>query len=139
MMLPLKFLARPPARRWLLCEAALALALARLLIAAVPFRIVARWLALAPQTGPCDGQLAAAVCRAVETAARHVPFQALCLPQAVAAKAMLARRGCGTTLHLGAGLTSPGTMAAHAWLEAGGQVIIGAAGKDGVTPLARFG
>jgi Transglutaminase-like superfamily len=72
-------------------------------------------------------------------AARNVPWSAVCLPQAMAAKAMLARRGCGSSFHLGANYNAQGKLIAHAWLVAGGTVVVGAAGIGGVTPLARFG
>ena len=134
-----KFIALPRADKWLLCEACLALALARLLVLTVPFRFVARWLAMAPETAGSDDGRITRICHAVETAARHVPFNAVCLPQAMAAKAMLARRGCGSSFHLGVSLSSPGGMSAHAWLEAGGRIVIGASGMVQITPVARFG
>ena len=57
----------------------------------------------------------------------------------MAAKAMLARRGCGSSIHLGAGFGAAEKLIAHAWLEAGGKVVVGAAGIPGMSPLARFG
>ena len=77
--------------------------------------------------------------QAVTMAARNVPWNAVCLPQAMAAKAMLARRGCGSSFHLGADFDAQGKLIAHAWLVAGGTVVVGAAGIADVTPLARFG
>jgi hypothetical protein len=127
------------ARRVMVVEAALFLALARLLVLTVPFRRIAPWLALAPETGRNDETLAAAVREAVTVAARNAPWNAVCLPQAMAAKAMLARRGFGSSFHLGADYDGQGKLVAHAWLEAGGEVIIGADGIPGMAPLARFG
>ena len=75
---------------------------------------------------------------AVTIAARNVPWNAVCLPQAMAAKAMLARRGHGSALHLGAKAEGDG-LAAHAWLVAGGEIVVGEAGIAGMAPLARFG
>src|SRR5947208_1752518 len=86
--------------RRLLCEATLMLAGARLLVLTVPFRRLAPWLAGAPETSSCDLALLGRVRLAVTTAARNVPWNAVCLPQALAAKAMLARRGCGSSVHL---------------------------------------
>jgi hypothetical protein len=77
--------------------------------------------------------------QAVTVAARNVPWNAVCLPQAMAAKAMLARRGQGSALHLGAGKAEAGGFMAHAWLVAGGEIVIGEAGAQAVTPLTRFG
>lgn len=127
------------AQRLLVVEAMLMLALARLVVRTVHFRHIAPWLARAPETEVCDEALAARVREAVETAARNAPWNAVCLPQAMAAKAMLARRGHGSSFHLGANYDGRGRLIAHAWLEAGGSVIVSAQGVPGMTPLARFG
>jgi Transglutaminase-like superfamily len=133
------FLGMSNADRFLVCEAILALALARLIVLTVPFRLMAPWLSRGPQTDACDEALLLAVRTAVSTAARNVPWNAVCLPQAMAAKAMLTRRGCGSSFHLGAGFNAQGQLIAHAWLVAGGTIVVGAAGIGSVTPLARFG
>jgi hypothetical protein len=133
------FLGMSGADRLMVCEAVLMLALARLMVLTVPFRFMAPWLARAPDTGTCDEELLSSVRRAVMTAARNVPWNAVCLPQAMAAKAMLARRGCGSSFHLGAGFGAADKLIAHAWLVAGGKVVVGAAGIADVAPLARFG
>lgn len=135
----LTFLGMRCADRFLVCEAILALALARLIVLTVPFRLMAPWLSRAPQTDACDEALLLRVRKAVTTAARNVPWNAVCLPQAIAAKAMLTRRGCGSSFHLGAGFNAQGQLIAHAWLVAGGTIVVGAAGIGSVTPLARFG
>jgi hypothetical protein len=115
------------------------LALARLIVLTVPFRYVVPWLSRASQTDSCREVLLLGVRKAVTTGARNVPWNAVCLPQAMAAKAMLARRGCSSTLHLGATIDTNGNLIAHAWLISGGEAIIGAAGMPGMSPLARFG
>jgi hypothetical protein len=134
-----RFLAMSGADRWRVCEAIVLLGLARFIVLTVPFRLVAPWLARAPETGTCDEALLLQVGQAVTTAARNVPWNAVCLPQAMAAKAMLARRGCGSAFHLGATFDENGKVIAHAWLRAGGKVVVGAAGIAGMSPLARFG
>jgi hypothetical protein len=133
------FLAMRGGNRLLVCEAAAMLAIARLTVLTVPFRVMARWLSRVPETGSCDVALVSRVRDAVTVAARNVPWNAACLPQAMAAKAMLARRGCGSAFHLGANCDGRHTLTAHAWLEAGGTVVVGAAGVPFVTPLASFG
>jgi hypothetical protein len=133
------FLHLSAAERCLICEAALMLALARLIVVTVPFRLIAPWLRRAPAEPSCDQKLLLAVRQAVTIAARNVPWNAVCLPQALAAKSMLARRGWGSTFHLGATFDSNGKLIAHAWLVAGGQVVVGAAGMPGMSPLARLG
>ena len=133
------FLGMSRADRWLVCEAIVMLGMARFIVITVPFRLMAPWLSRAPHTRSCDEALLLRVRQAVTTAARNVPWNAVCLPQAIAAKAMLARRGCGSSFHLGADLNAKGKLTAHAWLVAGGTVVVGAAGIRCVTPLARFG
>jgi hypothetical protein len=125
--------------RSLVCEAVLTLALARVLVLTIPFRFLVPWLSRRPQASSCNEALLVCVRKAVTTAARNVPWNAVCLPQAMAAKAMLARRGCGSSFHLGADFNSEGKLIAHAWLVAGGSVVVGAPGIPSVTPLARFG
>ena len=127
------------ADRLLVCEAILALTVARLIVMTVPFRVIEPWLSRAPATGVCDEVLLLSVRKAVTTAARNVPWNAVCMPQAIAAKAMLARRGCGSSFHLGADLDAGGKLVAHAWLVVGDTIVVGSAGIAGVTPLARFG
>ena len=133
------FRARSGSERWLLCEAILMLALARICVLAVPFRLLARCLERAPDKTPSDPALIARVRSAVATAAGNVPWNAVCLPQAIAAKAMLARRGQGSAFHLGAAIDANGKLIAHAWLECDGEIVTGAAGIHGMAHLARFG
>jgi Transglutaminase-like superfamily len=130
------------AERRLTVEAACFLGLARFLILLVPFRRIAPWLQRKPRgserpTAP-DRALAGNVRRAVTTAAHHVPWNAVCLPQAMAAKFMLARRGFDSTLHLGVARKGANDLIAHAWLEAGSAIVVGERGVDRVTPVARF-
>jgi hypothetical protein len=127
------------AERRLVIEAAAMLALARLVVRLLPFRVIAAGLRRWPESGAADPALARRVRAAVTIAARNVPWNAVCLPQAIAAKAMLALRGSGSALHLGAAFDGDGRIVAHAWLTAGGEVVIGAGGVAGVSALARFG
>ena len=71
---------------------------------------------------------------AVETLGAGV----LCLPRALAAHAMLRRRGVASRLCLGVARDG-GALAAHAWVEIGAHKIVGAAEADGFTRLAEFG
>jgi hypothetical protein len=133
-----RFLQMSHRQRLMLIEAALFLGLARLALLALPFGRIAPWLRRSPDRGPYDAETVLAVGDAVTIAARNVPWNAVCLPQAMAAKAMLARRGQGSALHLGAAKASD-RLTAHAWLVAGGEVVVGEAGIADVAPLARFG
>jgi hypothetical protein len=135
------FLRLPGGERRCLVEAAWWLGLARLALLVLPFRRIAPWLSRQPRGArpDLDPVFARAIRRAVTTAARHVPWSATCLPQAMAAKMMLARRGCASTLHLGVARTGADGLFAHAWLEAGGRIIVGEQGSEAVTPVAGFG
>ena len=127
------------AQRRLLVEAALFLALARLAILVIPFRRIVPWLERSPDSPQRDAATIANVRQAVEIASRNVPWNAVCLPQAMACKAMLARRGQGSALHIGAAMGDVGGLTAHAWLVAGGEIVVGEDESGNVTPLARFG
>jgi Transglutaminase-like superfamily len=65
-------------------------------------------------------------------------MNALCLPRALAAHAMLRRRGIASRLCLGVARES-GVLAAHAWVEIGKDKIVGGSEADGFTRLAEFG
>ena len=137
-----KFLRRTPAERRLLVEASLWLALCRAAVRLLPFRWIAPHLGRHMTDTPSDGAagdeaLLRRVSWAVAAAARHVPWEAVCLPQAMAAKAMLRRRGIASTLYLG--VAGNEDMAAHAWLRAGGRIVTGRRGVERYTVVSTFG
>jgi hypothetical protein len=136
-----KFLALPASERLLALEAALELAVASVLLAVLPFHRIARRL------GPLgddidsttDPERLRPIGRAVKRAARHLPWHPLCLPQAMAARAMLRRRHIASTLHLGVAVSPDDrAMSAHAWLTVGKIDVIGSPAQDDFTVLARF-
>jgi hypothetical protein len=124
-------------RRALLAEAVAYLLAARLALIFIPFPRLARRLgALVPPTdprttpartatAPDEAQLAADIGWAVTCAARYVPFKAVCLPQAMAARAMLERRGVKSVMHFGAAKGMDKPLDAHAWLDAAGVEVTG--------------
>jgi hypothetical protein len=69
--------------------------------------------------------LAKEVSWAVTRAARHVPFKAVCLPQAMAARAMLKRRRIASVMHFGAARGQTRPLDSHAWLDAAGVGVTG--------------
>lgn len=122
------------------------LAAAQIMIKLVPYR---RWAALlgpatsAPprEDAPTERGQTAAVVAALDTASRHLGWKVVCLPRAMAAKWMLARRGIASTLQLGicrATANGSGT-ALHAWLSVGGEVIVGGEGAERFVVLAYYG
>jgi len=123
------------ARRALVVEAVICLLLARLGLVFVPFPKLARGLgtfvppsdprALAAREPAPQAALAQEIGWAVTRAARHVPFKAVCLPQAMAAQVMLRRRGVASVMHFGAAKGSEKPLDAHAWLDAAGVEVTG--------------
>lgn len=129
--------------RGLLAEAVAWLALARLALLVLPFGVIAPRLGrpLPPSTAPdaLDARgtaQARLVGWAVTRAAAHVPFRAVCLQQAVAAKLMLRRRGVAASVHLGVMKTN--ALAAHAWTDAGSVEVTGYPVAPGMVEVARF-
>lgn len=137
-------------RRALIIEAVLCLLLARLALVLVPFPQLARRLGVfvAPgdarvaqarrQGSRAQMDQAAAVGWAVTRAARYLPFKAVCLPQAMAARLMLKRRGIASVLHFGAGKDGERQLDAHAWLDAAGVEVTGYPVGSGLAEIACF-
>lgn len=136
--------------RALLAEAVTGLLAARLKIAALPFRKIAKGLgefvppgdariASVRAPAPADRTRTAEQVRwAVTRAARHVPFRAVCLPQAMAAHAMLRRRGIASAMHFGARRGDEKPIDAHAWLDAAGVEVTGYPLDEGITEIGCF-
>lgn len=124
--------------RAMVAEAALVLSAARVTVGLLPYRRLRPWLTASG--GPAsDALVAYRVRRAVTLASRNLPFELVCLPQAMAAKLMLARRGFGSSLIVGAGRGDDDTVFLHAWLESGGTIVVGDAGRSSFTPVVTFG
>jgi len=130
-------------RRTLLIEALLWLALARIALLTAPFARIARYLGafVSPAEGraliqsdrpsPAQAALAREIGWAVTRAAHHAPFEAVCLPQAMAAKLMLRRRSIPSALSFGTLGTPTDGLKCHAWLDAAGVHVTG-------YPVAKF-
>ncbi|MDB5361025.1 MAG: hypothetical protein JWO51_2322 [Rhodospirillales bacterium] len=137
-------------QRGLLFEAALWLALARASVLVVPFRHLARRIGhvAAPIDGmaagpsaspsPTEIELVRDIGWAVTRAARYVPFKAVCLPQALAAKMMLRRRNLPGVLYFGAARQATGGLEAHAWVMAAGIEVTGYPEAHSFTPITCF-
>lgn len=126
-------------RRAYLREAAIMLVLARL---AVRFLPASRLFAWADRPTANRQRFAAGDAEWIAWAVDHVGAQpwinALCLPRALAALAMLRRRGIDSRLCLGVA-RSGGELAAHAWVEAGGRTVVGGEEARDFTRLAAYG
>jgi hypothetical protein len=137
-------------RRALSAEAVAYLLAARLTLIFVSFPRLARHLGTlvspsdprASKTRTCAApshtQLAKEIGWAVTRAARYVPFRAVCLPQALAAQAMLRRRGVHGVLHFGAARGTEKPLYAHAWLDAAGVQVTGYPLAGNLTEISCF-
>jgi hypothetical protein len=124
-------------QRLLLAEAIACLVAARFGLLFIPFPTLARRLGnFVPPNDPraqnarapgatAQARLAAEVSWAVTRAAAHMPFKAVCLPQAMAARVMLKRRGVASVIHFGAARGADKPFDAHAWLDAAGVEVTG--------------
>jgi len=129
-------------RRRLVIEAAFSLAAARLLLRLVPFRRLVWFFHLKP-AGPepppaARARLLADVPRAIAAATRLLPGESVCFPVAIAALAMLRRRGVGTTLYCGAGRSTERKLHLHVWLRYGDHGVVGHENADEFQIIARY-
>ena len=118
-------------------EATLRLVAARVALATIPFPRIARAMGgfVAPQQArerigvvPPSAEkqaLAREIGWAVTRAADHVPFAAVCLPQAMAARTMLQKRGVVSVMHFGTRRGAALTLDAHAWVDVGPVEVTG--------------
>ena len=126
-----------PRRQLLVAEAVASMLAARLSLAIFPFRRVAKGFgAFVPPTDPrvaaqaqgigeTQARAAKDIGWAVRTSAPWMPFRSVCLQQAMAAHAMLRRRGIPSVMHFGAGKSDTKPIDAHAWLDAAGVKVTG--------------
>jgi hypothetical protein len=129
-----KYLRLAAPDRRLLLEAALLQAAVRVALWCMPARTLRR----TPRPASRDSQPAVSQLAWAVNAASSVIPRSTCLVRALAARRLLARHGYPSTLRLGVARTSDG-LAAHAWLECQGAILIGAAPPGRYTPLPAQG
>jgi hypothetical protein len=113
------------------------LALAAVALRAAPFHRLTGKGGDGANAATADVRRGFEVAAAVRRAARLSPQRFRCLAQALAARAMLRRRGLSGRLHLSAG-RGEGGIEAHAWLSLGDAVVLGRGAPPGQVELARF-
>ena len=137
-----KFLALPAPERRVLLAATLLLPTVRLALSILPFRTMRRFvtrLARARSDAPLASPPSpASVGWAVRTAGRYVPSGGNCLAQALTAHVLLRRLGHPSRLRLGVARGAARPFEAHAWIESGAAVPVGATGMMLYTPLPAF-
>ena len=132
---------RLPSASWRALARVLPLLLAvRVALWVLPYRTVNRLFDVSAYDGVAptvSSQEATALLRTVAWAGRHLLADRPCLTQALACRWLLARRGYPTDLRLGVRKAEDGAgIEAHAWLEAGGAVILGGGDSaDAYTPF----
>jgi len=126
-------------RRRYLREAAVRVFLAQLAVRFVPPARLFAW-AERPPRRICRFAIDEArwVSWAVERVGDSARLNSACLPRALAAQAMLRRRGISSRLCLGVAREG-GKLTAHAWVEIGEDKIVGGAEAATFTRLAEFG
>jgi hypothetical protein len=127
--------------RLLLLEATLWLGVAGTAIAVLPFRHLGRLascpvrLAVPPQQ---TRQMEVKRVRwAIITAARRIPWLAMCFQQGLAAQFMLRRRGIPSVLYYGAASDRRG-LSAHVWVRDGSVDVLGGELASGFALLTTF-
>ena len=126
--------------RALLAEALVALGVASLMLAVIPFRRVmalVRPAAARPTAAAEEARVIALVRAAIMACARRVPWRALCLEQALASQWMLRRRRIAATVHYGVGRADD-RLQAHAWVRTSRFDVIGCENAGEFAELARF-
>ena len=100
---------------------------ARLLIVNIPPRKWRARLGAVAEHGGESGDLATIrrVRLAIQRAVRNVPGSPNCLPQALAARWMLERRGIASSLFIGTERDEAGVPRFHAWLKVGEEWVTG--------------
>ena len=138
-----RFCRMSPYRRWLLLEALIALAIARIAMALLPFRRIASWMGTPGAETP-DTATNAEICVAEEIGwavavlARRVPWDGRCLAQALAGTGMLRRRGLEGTVSFGVRRGEIAELDAHAWLRFGSCMVTGGPGHQRFNTFTTF-
>ena len=141
----LQRIARMRAGDWAMTfEAIFWLIVARIGILVVPFRrlgwFYGRPLKDDPEPTWTADQvvLATRVGNAVSRAARFAPLPLVCLPQAMAARVMLRRRGITCLFYLGVARDGEAALKAHAWTRTGAKIVTGGPQHREFKPVATF-
>lgn len=128
-----RYLGTSSSRKFMLAEALIALAVARMAMALIPFRRIAGWLGTpgaesSATATPEELSQAEEIGWAVGVLGPRVPWDGRCLAQALAATGMLRRRGLEGTVTFGVREGASAGFDAHAWLRIGSCVVTGGPG-----------
>jgi hypothetical protein len=114
--------------KWLHLKVALWLIAVKAGLCLLPFNRLRTWMARSsqPDGTPLDIKDMHTIILAIERISRFLtPLRINCLPQALVGHGLLRQKGFNVKLRIGV-LKNPGDrLAAHAWLEVQGQVVLG--------------
>src|SRR5947207_2941389 len=126
-------------QRLYLREATTMLALAQLAVRFVPPARLITWARQPPRRiSRFAGDQVGWVKWAVDVVGDKRWMHAKCLPRALAAQAMLRRRGIASKLCLGVAREN-GALSAHAWIELGQEIVVGGEQAPRYTRLVELG
>ncbi len=133
---------RHGARRLLVLEAAVYMLAARVALKCFAFGRLTWFLTLRPGQPEIGGQererTRKEVRRAIFEAARHLLGGTTCFQRAIAAQALLRRRGVGTTLYYGAATLPGHGLTTHVWVQDGDVGVVGHLVARRYHVLARY-
>lgn len=141
MRLLIKFYRLPNPQRWLIIDAAVHLLVGWAALRVVPFRRLV-WFFQRPArkpelVGPERLRVRNQVAHIIPMVSRKLPVKIVCFPRAMAAQAMLRRRGISTVLYYGARPGSSGPLT-HCWVQDGADGVIGLRTAQNYVVLAVF-
>ncbi len=123
-----RFFVLPSQKKILLVESLFLVWTIRLSLWLIPFRHLNKWLSSLGSSdldnNRIDWLIIKDAARAVRFCSRYVPF-ASCLTQALALRTLLRLKGQNSQLKIGVEKDIDEKLAAHAWIEIDGKIIIG--------------
>ena len=124
---------------WFL-RAAFVIIIVRAALTLLSYSRLKSWLPSAARLPPAPQAEQARCAWAIARAARFVP-RATCLTQALAGQWLLARKGYGSRVMIGVRRGQGLSVAAHAWLRVGDEVVLGGDTEDlsAFTELTELG
>ena len=128
------FLALSNRERLLVAEAAVLLVGVGAAVRVVAYTRVRSALEAVPASFLGSGTLRERIGWAVDAADGAIPGDRSCLVRALVAEAMLERRGYETALRFGVD-GAGADVEAHAWLESGGEIVVGGENREAYTRL----
>src|SRR5215471_13699787 len=121
-----KFWSLPRREKQSFCEAGILLLLSNLLVRAIAFRYIERFLRSRwsdrPPPGYGDADDIRLVNTSVARAATLLPCESLCLSRSIVVFIMLRRRGIPAVLYAGVKVLEDSSLSAHAWVRTGRAV-----------------